>query len=70
MPMGDKELDMTETVIDTYHKNHLDVLVCIGGGGTHKNAYRLAQKGLNVITLPKTIDNDLAMTDTIIVSSW
>ncbi len=66
MPMGDKELDMTETVIDTYHKNHLDVLVCIGGGGTHKNAYRLAQKGLNVITLPKTIDNDLAMTDTTI----
>jgi len=64
MPMGDKELDMTETVVDTYHKNHLDVLVCIGGGGTHKNAYRLAQKGLNIITLPKTIDNDLAMTDT------
>jgi len=37
--------------------------VCIGGGGTHKNAYRLMQKGLNIITIPKSIDNDLAKTD-------
>lgn len=64
MPVGGKILDMTDTMVDTYQKNHLDVLVCIGGGGTHKNAYRLMQKGLNIITLPKTIDNDLAMTDT------
>jgi ATP-dependent phosphofructokinase / diphosphate-dependent phosphofructokinase len=66
MPMGDKILDMTDAIADTYHKHHLDVLVCIGGGGTHKNAFRLLQKGLNIITLPKTIDNDLAMTDTTI----
>ncbi len=64
MPMGDKMLDMTDTIVDTYHKHHLDVLICIGGGGTHKNAFRLMQKGLNIITLPKTIDNDLIMTDT------
>ena len=38
-------------------------LVCLGGGGTQKNALRLQQAGLNVITLPKTIDNDVAMTD-------
>jgi 6-phosphofructokinase 1 len=38
-------------------------LVCLGGGGTIKNAYLLKQMGLNVITLPKTIDNDVAMTD-------
>jgi len=63
-PMGDQILDMTDTIVDTYHKHHLDVLVCLGGGGTHKNAFRLLQKGLNIITLPKTIDNDLAMTDT------
>jgi 6-phosphofructokinase 1 len=63
MPMGDKVLDMTDTIVETYHNNNLDVLVCLGGGGTHKNAYRLAKKGLNIITLPKTIDNDLAMTD-------
>ncbi|HJX71597.1 MAG TPA: ATP-dependent 6-phosphofructokinase, partial [Bacteroidales bacterium] len=35
----------------------------IGGGGTQKNAYKLYQKGLNIITLPKTIDNDVAKTD-------
>ena len=38
-------------------------MVCIGGDGTQKNAIRLAEKGLPVITLPKTIDNDVAMTD-------
>ncbi len=63
MPMGEKILDMTDTIVDTYHKHHLDVLVCLGGGGTQKNAFRLVQKGLNIITLPKTIDNDIAMTD-------
>jgi 6-phosphofructokinase 1 len=35
----------------------------MGGGGTQKSAYRLMKEGLNVITLPKTIDNDIAMTD-------
>lgn len=63
MSVGGKILDMTEAMIDTYHKHHLDALVCLGGGGTQKNALRLAQKGLNVITLPKTIDNDVGMTD-------
>lgn len=64
MPVGDKNLDMTSVMIDTYEKHHLDALVCLGGGGTQKNAYLLAQKGLNIVTLPKTIDNDVAMTDT------
>ena len=41
----------------------LTPLVCIGGGGTQKNALYLKEKGLNVVTLPKTIDNDVAMTD-------
>ncbi len=63
MPMGGKQMDMTDTIMETYEKHHLDVLVCLGGGGTQKNAYRLLQKGLNVITLPKTIDNDVALTD-------
>ena len=35
----------------------------LGGGGTQKNAYHLAQQGLNIITLPKTIDNDVGCTD-------
>ncbi len=63
MPVGGKILDMTDMMVDTYRKHNLDVLVCLGGGGTMKNAYRLHKKGINVITLPKTIDNDVAMTD-------
>ena len=63
MPIGNKVMDMTEVMVANYHDHHLDALVCLGGGGTQKNALRLAQKGLNIITLPKTIDNDVAMTD-------
>ena len=63
MPIGGKMFDMTDAIVENYMKHHLDCLVCIGGGGTQKNAYKLVQKGLNVITLPKTIDNDVAMTD-------
>ncbi len=63
MPMGGKEVDMTDVIVENYYKNHLDVLVCLGGGGTLKNAYRLSKNGLNIITLPKTIDNDIAGTD-------
>jgi 6-phosphofructokinase 1 len=63
MPIGGKLMDMTDVMVDTYHKHLLDVLICMGGGGTQKNAFLLAKKGLNIITLPKTIDNDVAMTD-------
>ena len=63
MPVGGKMMDMTDVIVDNYRKHHLDVLVCLGGGGTQKNAYHLMQQGLNVITLPKTIDNDVALTD-------
>ena len=63
MTVGGKILDMTDAIVETYNKHHLDALVCLGGGGTIKNAYRLHQKGLNVLTLPKTIDNDVAGTD-------
>ena len=63
MPIGDKVLDMTDAMVDIYNEHHLDCLVCLGGGGTHKNAYRLAKKGLNIVTLPKTIDNDVWGTD-------
>jgi 6-phosphofructokinase 1 len=54
---------MTETIVANYKKWGLDCIVCLGGGGTQKNALRLHQAGLNVVTLPKTIDNDVAMTD-------
>lgn len=63
MPVGGQILDMTDAIIDVYNQHHLDALVCLGGGGTMKNAYRLAQRGLNILTLPKTIDNDVWGTD-------
>jgi len=63
MMVDGKTRDMTDAIVENYHANHLDALVCLGGGGTQKNALRLAQKGLNIVTLPKTIDNDVAMTD-------
>jgi 6-phosphofructokinase 1 len=64
MPVGDYEqMDMTAVAVDNYERMHLDVLVCLGGDGTQKNAYRLQKAGLNVVTLPKTIDNDVAGTD-------
>lgn len=56
--------DMRDQVVENYREAGLDALVLLGGGGTAKNAMRLAEKGLNVITLPKTIDNDIARTDT------
>jgi len=64
MQVGDKILDMTDVIAKNYADNHLDVLVCLGGGGTQKNALKLKQQGLNIITLPKTIDNDIGLTDT------
>ena len=50
-------------MIDTYKKLNLDCLVVLGGNGSHKTANLLREKGLNVLTLPKTIDNDLAETE-------
>lgn len=55
--------DMTAAIVKTYRRHKLDALVCIGGGGTHKNAARLIAQGLNIVSLPKTIDNDVALTD-------
>src|SRR6202000_1264063 len=63
MVIDGRTRDMTETIVENYDKWGLDCIVCLGGGGTQKNALRLHQAGLNIITLPKTIDNDVAMTD-------
>lgn len=56
-------LNKVEAMKQTYHKLQLDCLVILGGNGTHKTANLLRQEGLNVVTLPKTIDNDLWGTD-------
>lgn len=56
-------LDKVEAMKKNYRKLNLDGLVVLGGNGTHKTANLLREEGLNVITLPKTIDNDLWGTD-------
>ncbi|MDR0976718.1 MAG: 6-phosphofructokinase [Prevotellaceae bacterium] len=60
----------TDTVADkpalierNYHKLGLDCLVCIGGNGTQKSALKLSEMGLNIVSIPKTIDNDIWGTD-------
>jgi ATP-dependent phosphofructokinase / diphosphate-dependent phosphofructokinase len=62
LPNG-QSVDLTQRAVETYNRLGLDCLVCLGGNGTHKVAYNLMKHGLNVIGLPKTIDNDLAETD-------
>ena len=56
-------LDKVEAMKQNYYKLKLDCLVILGGNGTHKTANLLREEGLNVITLPKTNDNDLWGTD-------
>ena len=63
MAVDGKTVDMTAAIVRNYERAGLDAIVCIGGGGTQKNALRLASAGLNVVTIPKTIDGDVAMTD-------
>jgi 6-phosphofructokinase 1 len=57
------ETDKPEKIKQTYNDLELDCVVCIGGNGTMKTANMLAQEGLNVIGIPKTIDNDVWGTD-------
>ena len=67
MPMADGggNRDMTGAAVESYKRLGLDCLVCLGGGGTQKSAYHLMKEGgLNVVTVPKTIDNDVYGTDT------
>ena len=55
--------DKVDAMINRYKKLKLDCLVVLGGNGSLKSANMLAQEGLNVIGLPKTIDNDTWGTD-------
>lgn len=56
-------LDKVKAMKKTYKKLKLDAIVILGGNGTHKTANLLSNEGLNVVTLPKTIDNDIWGTD-------
>lgn len=59
----EKGLDKVEAMKQNYHKLRLDCLVILGGNGTQKTANLLREEGLNIIHLPKTIDNDIWGTD-------
>ena len=56
-------LDKVEAMKKTYHSLNLDCLVILGGNGSQKTANLLSEEGLNIVSLPKTIDNDLWGTD-------
>ena len=63
--VGDgQRIDMRPMIQRVVEEHDLSAVVCLGGGGTMKNAYRLHKVGVPVITLPKTIDNDVWGTDT------
>lgn len=59
----EKGLDKVEAMKQTYHKLRLDCLVILGGNGTQKTANLLREEGLNILHMPKTIDNDIWGTD-------
>ena len=63
MVINGRVRDMRDVIRANCKKNGLDAVVCIGGDGTQRNAFRLLERGVNLITLPKTIDNDVPMTD-------
>lgn len=55
--------DKPNVIRQNYEELGLDALVCIGGNGTQKTAHLLSKEGLNIIGIPKTIDNDIYGTD-------
>ncbi|MBW6500090.1 MAG: 6-phosphofructokinase [Bacteroidales bacterium] len=57
------EIKKPQLIKEHYEQMNLDCLVCIGGNGTLKTAHLLSKEGLNVVGIPKTIDNDVWGTD-------
>lgn len=55
--------DRSEEMIEYLNREGYDAVISIGGDGSQKISYELYKKGLNMIGVPKTIDNDLACTD-------
>lgn len=62
MPDG-SVIDGRDDMLRVVKEHDLDALVCLGGDGTARNAIKLEEVGVHVLTLPKTIDNDVAGTD-------
>ena len=57
--VDENSVDKVKNMKENYRKMKLDCLVILGGNGTHKTANLLCEEGLNIVTLPKTIDNDV-----------
>ena len=64
MILDDEGNDAMPSMIDTYNRLNLDCLVVMGGNGTQKGAKLMMDAGMNIVTLPKTIDNDIWGTET------
>ena len=60
---GDLIADKPQLIKQNCAKMGIDCLVCIGGNGTQKTAAQLSEIGINVVGIPKTIDNDVWGTD-------
>jgi phosphofructokinase-like protein len=58
-PNGLEHHDVSDTVMKNYRAYGIDALVCIGGDGSFRLARRFMEKGMQIIGIPKTIDNDL-----------
>ena len=61
--VGGEGEDRSDQCIENARRAGLDALICIGGDGTMSIAHGLSQKGLPVVGVPKTIDNDVCETD-------
>ena len=64
MILDDAGNDAMPAMMDTYNRLNLDCIVVMGGNGTQKGAKLMMDAGMNVVTLPKTIDNDIWGTET------
>lgn len=51
--------DVSDRLVETFRKHDIDALIALGGDGSMSIASRLVKKGLNVVGVPKTIDNDI-----------
>ena len=61
-PVGSERIDRSTEVVENFHRLGLDALIAIGGDGSMKIAKSLAERGIPIVGVPKTIDNDLAGT--------
>jgi 6-phosphofructokinase 1 len=63
MKEGKEQVDKTQEAVAAYKKHKLDALVCIGDKSSQLAAYELSKAGLNIITMPRSAENDIPLTD-------